>query len=40
MLPGGLVAASGLSTTLSWDNYDENIEILSGAGTFHDTVGI
>ena len=27
-------------TSLTWDNYDERTETLSGAGTLHDTVGI
>ena len=30
----------GLATGLSWDNFDENLETLSGSGTLHDTVGI
>lgn len=38
--PDGLLTESELLTSLAWDNFDENIETLSGAGTFHDTVGI
>ena len=30
----------GLKTSLAWDNFDQNTETLSGAGTVHDTVGI
>lgn len=39
-LPNGLYPKSGLCTGIAWDNYDENCETLSGAGTLHDTVGI
>lgn len=38
--PDGLLMQAGLGTALAWDNYDENTETLSGAGTVHDTVGI
>ncbi len=38
--PEGLLRESGLCTALAWDNYDENTETLSSAGTLHDTVGI
>ncbi len=31
---------SGLCTGIAWDNYDELIETLSGAGNLHDTFGI
>ncbi len=39
-LPDGMMKLAGLGTGLAWDNYDENAETLSGAGTVHDTVGI
>ena len=39
-LPDGMVPQPNLSTCLAWDNYDENVETLSGKGTLHDTVGI
>ena len=39
-LSDSLVAASGLGTALTWDNYDENIETLSRSAILHDTVGI
>ena len=35
--PEGIVQKPGLCTGLAWDNYDENTETLSGAGTLHDT---
>ena len=38
--PDGITPAPGRSIGLAWDNYDENIETLSGANTLHDTVGI
>lgn len=38
--PDGLLTESELLTSLAWDNFDENIETMSGAGTLHDTVGI
>ena len=38
--PDGLNRRPGLATALAWDNYDENTETLSGAGTLHDTFGI
>jgi hypothetical protein len=38
--PDGIHQQSGLCTGISWDNYDENSETLSGGGTLHDTVGI
>ena len=38
--PDGIVQQPGLVTSLAWDNYDENIETLSGCDTVHDTVGI
>ena len=39
-LPDGMSQDDDLSTCLAWNNYDENTETLSGAGTLHDTVGI
>ena len=39
-IPDGLTKSAGLSTSLAWDNYDENTETLSGSGTLHDTVEI
>ena len=38
--PDGIVKLPGLSMGIAWDNYDENTETLSGAGTLHETVGI
>ena len=38
--PQGMLTKPGLATGVAWDNYDENSETLSGAGTLHDTVGI
>ena len=38
--PDGLSMNPGLATALAWDNFDENIETMSGDGTVHDTVGI
>ena len=38
--PDGIERKPGLCTSLAWDNYDENSETLSGAGTLHETVGI
>ena len=38
--PDGILKLPNLVTGLAWDNYDENNETLSGAGTVHDTVGI
>jgi hypothetical protein len=38
--PDGLLRQPGLMTGLAWDNFDENTETISGAGTVHDTVGI
>ncbi len=38
--PDGFHRFPGLGTALAWDNYDENLETLSGSGTLHDTVGI
>ena len=38
--PDGILQKSSLVTSVAWDNYDENSETLSGAGTLHDTVGI
>ena len=38
--PEGINKLSGLCMGIAWDNYDENIEPLSGASTLHDTVGI
>jgi hypothetical protein len=38
--PDGILKQAGLATGLAWDNYDENNETLTGAGTLHDTVGI
>ena len=38
--PDGMNKVPGLCMGLAWDNYDENIETLSGANTLHDTVGI
>ena len=38
--PYGLAQQPGLATSVAFDNYDENSETLSGAGTLHDTVGI
>ena len=40
MTPEGIERVSGRCMGLAWDNYDENIETLSGANTLHDTVGI
>ena len=39
-IPDGLTKSAGLSTSLAWDNYDENTETLTGSGTLHDTVGM
>ncbi len=36
----GLLRNPGLVTGCAWDNYDENIETLSGPGTLRDTFGI
>ncbi len=33
--PDGLLRKPGLVTWCAWDNYDENMETLSGAGTLH-----
>ncbi len=38
--PDGLLMLPRLCTGIAWDNYDELIETLSGAGTFHATFGI
>ena len=38
--PDGLVQQPQLSTGTAWDNYDENNDTLSGAGTLHDTFGV
>ena len=38
--PDGVILLSGLSTGMAFDNYDDNMEILSGANTLHYTVGI
>lgn len=38
--PDGLKMMPHLCTALAWDNFDENIETLSGSGTLHDTLGI
>ena len=38
--PHALEQMPGLATALAWNNYDENIETLSGSGSLHDTVGI
>ena len=38
--PDGVILRPGLSTGMAFDNYDENMETLSGANTLHDTVGI
>ena len=39
-IPDGLLIQSGLVTATAWDNYDENVETLSGRGSLHDTFGI
>lgn len=35
--PDGIFQNPGLATTVAWDNYDENFEMLSDSGTLHDT---
>ncbi len=38
--PNGLLRKPGLVTGCAWDNYDENMENISGAGTLHDIFGV
>ena len=38
--PDDLLQQPGLEMGIAWDNYDENVETLSGSGTIHDTVGL
>ena len=38
--PEGITKLPGLCMGITWNNYDENTETLSGANTIHDTVGI
>ena len=38
--PQRMLTKPGLATGVAWDNYVENSETLSAAGTLHDTVGI
>lgn len=40
MLPKGMYREPDLSTCVAFDNYDEDVETLSGKGTLHETVGI
>ena len=39
LVPNGIVKRRDLSIGLAWDNFDLNIETLSGAGTVHHTYG-
>ena len=39
-LPHGMVAKSTLATGCAWDNYDVNVETLTGKDSLHVTVGI
>lgn len=39
-VPDGIKKVQGLCTGLAWDNFDMNIETLSGSGTIHHTYGI
>ncbi len=38
--PDGLLRKPGLVNRCAWDNYDKNMETLSGAGTLHDIFGV
>ncbi len=38
--PDCLLRKPGLVTGCAWDNYVENMETLSGAGTLHDIFGV
>jgi len=38
--PENLFCEAGLFTGIAWDNFDSNLETLSGKGTLHDTFGI
>ena len=40
ILPSHIQISPNLSTGLAWDNFDINIETLSGANTIHHTYGI
>ena len=39
-IPSEIVRKPNLGTAMAWDNFDINIETLSGAGTIHHTYGI
>ena len=39
-VPKGILRRSGLCTGTAWDNFDVNIETLSGLGTIHHTYSI